>query len=71
MFATIIKTNTVESQINALLHRLNSENKYACLELIMSLDAEERLPFLNRFVAIVAVIEDDFDEGVIEYKFAA
>ena len=69
MKATIVKSNTIESQINALLHTLDSENKFECLELIMSLDAEDRLSFLNRFVNIVASIEDDFAE--FEYALAA
>ena len=66
---TIIQSNSIESQINALLNTLDLDNKFECLELIMSLSAEYRLSFLNRFVAVVASIEDDFVE--FEYALAA
>ncbi len=69
MKATIVKSNTIESQINALLHTLTADNKFECLELIMSLEPEYRMSFLNRFVTVVAAIEDDFAE--IELALAA
>lgn len=62
MKATIVKSNTIEAQINAMLHTLTAANKFACLELIMSLEPEYRMPFLNRFVTVVAAIEDNFVE---------
>ena len=69
MKATIVKSNTIESQINTLLHTLTAENKFECLELIMSLEPEYRMAFLNRFVTTVASIEDDLVE--FEYALAA
>ena len=65
----ISQSNSIESQVNTLLHTLTSENKFECLELIMSLEPEYRMAFLNRFVAVVASIEDDLVE--FEYAMAA
>lgn len=69
MKATIVKSNTIESQINTLLHTLTTANQAECLELIMSLEPEYRMSFLNRFVTVVASIEHDFAE--VELALAA
>lgn len=57
----INKANATESKIEMELLFLSEQNKSSCLELIMSLDAEERTQYLNQFMQKVAALNDTTD----------
>ena len=52
----IAKTNTIESQIEMELLFLSESTQDTCLELIMSLEAEDRIVYLNQFMQQVAAM---------------
>ena len=55
----IAKVNATESQIEMELLFLSESTQGACLELIMGLDAEDRLTYLNQFIQKVAAMSTD------------
>ena len=52
----IAKANATESQIEMELLFLSESTQAACLELIMRLDAEYRIAYLNQFMQKVAAM---------------
>ena len=52
----IAKANATESQIEMELLFLSESTQAACLELIMSLEAEDRITYLNQFTHKVAAM---------------
>ena len=63
----IAKTNAIESQIEMELLFLSESTQTACLELIMSLEAEDRIAYLNQFMQKVAAMTATVDvETVFE-----
>ena len=52
----IAKANATESQIEMELLFLSESTQAACLELIMGLDAEDRITYLNQFTQKVAAM---------------
>jgi hypothetical protein len=58
MFPTmhINQTNHIEAKIDMELMFLSEATQNACLELIMSLDAEQRITYLNQFMRQVAAL---------------
>ena len=50
----IAKANATESKIEMELLFLSESTQAACLELIMSLDAEDRTTYLNQFMQKIA-----------------
>ena len=52
----IAKANATESQIEMELLFLSESTQAACLELIMGLDAEDRITYLNQFMQKVAAM---------------
>ena len=52
----IAKANATESKIEMELLFLSQHNQTTCLELIMSLDAEDRTAYLNQYVHKMAVL---------------
>ena len=52
----IAKANATESQIEMELLFLSESTQAACLELIMSLEAEDRIVYLNQFMQKVAAM---------------
>ena len=52
----IAKANATESKIEMELLFLSESNQAACLELIMSLEAEDRITYLNQFMHKVAAM---------------
>ena len=61
MFPTmhINQTNHIEAKIDMELMFLSEATQNACLELIMSLDAEQRITYLNQFMRQVAALADE------------
>ena len=55
----IAKANATESQIEMELLFLSESTQAACLELIMSLEAEDRITYLNQFMQKVTVMTAD------------
>ena len=55
----IAKANATESKIEMELLFLSESTQAACLELIMSLEAEDRITYLNQFMQKVAVMTAD------------
>ena len=53
----IAKANAIEAKIEMELLFLTESNRLACLELIMALDAEDRIVYLNQYVAKVAAMQ--------------
>ena len=49
---------SLHEKIAQLIARLSEHNKKHCLELIMALEAEERVLFLNAFMMAVATLPD-------------
>ena len=49
---------SLHEKIAQLIGRLSEHNKKYCLELIMALEAEERVLFLNAFMVAVAALPD-------------
>ena len=66
MFPTmhINQTNHIEAKIEMELMFLSEANKTECLELIMSLDAEDRITYLNQYVSKMAALMGT--EAVVE-----
>ena len=66
MFPTmhINQTNHIEAKIDMELMFLSEANKTECLELIMSLDAEDRITYLNQYVSKMAALMGT--EAVVE-----
>ena len=62
--AHIAQANAIESQIEMELMFLSEANKTECLELIMSLDAEDRIAYLNQYVSKMAALMGT--EAVVE-----
>ena len=60
----IAKADAIESQIEMELMFLSEANKTECLELIMSLDAEDRIAYLNQYVSKMAALMGT--EAVVE-----
>ena len=52
----IAKANATESKIEMELLFLSESTQAACLELIMGLDAEDRIVYLNQFMQKVAAM---------------
>ena len=52
----IAKANATESKIEMELLFLSESTPAACLELIMSLEAEDRITYLNQFMQKVAAM---------------
>ena len=52
----IAKANATESQIEMELLFLSESTQAACLELIMGLDAEDRIVYLNQYVSKMAAL---------------
>ena len=55
----IAKANATESQIEMELLFLSESTQAACLELIMSLEAEDRITYLNQFMQKVTAMTAD------------
>ena len=60
----IAKVDATEAKIEMELMFLSEANKTECLELIMSLDAEDRIAYLNQYVSKMAALMDT--EAVVE-----
>ena len=60
----IAKANATESKIEMELLFLSESTQAACLELIMSLDAEDRIAYLNQYVSKMAALMGT--EAVVE-----
>ena len=52
----IAKVDATEAKIDMELMFLSEATQNACLELIMSLDAEQRITYLNQFMRQVAAL---------------
>ena len=52
----IAQANAIESKIEMELMFLSEANKLDCLELIMGLDAEDRIAYLNQYVSKMAAL---------------
>ena len=52
----IAKVDATEAKIEMELMFLSDSNKLECLELIMGLDAEDRIGYLNQYVTKMAAI---------------
>ena len=52
----INQTNHIEAKIDMELMFLSEATQNACLELIMSLDAEQRITYLNQFMQRVTAM---------------
>ena len=52
----IAKVDATEAKIEMELMFLTEANKTECLELIMSLDAEDRIAYLNQYVSKMAAL---------------
>ena len=52
----ITKADATEAKIEMELMFLSEANKTECLELIMSLDAEDRIAYLNQYVSKMAAL---------------
>ena len=66
MFPTmhINQTNHIEAKIDMELMFLSEATQNACLELIMSLDAEDRIAYLNEYLSKMAALMGT--EAVVE-----
>ena len=62
----IAKTNAIESQIEMELLFLSESTQATCLELIMSLEAEDRIAYLNQFIQVAAMTTTVDAETVFE-----
>ena len=63
----IAKANATESKIEMELLFLSESTQDTCLELIMSLEAEDRIVYLNQFIQQVAAMTATVDvETVFE-----
>ena len=60
----IAKVDATEAKIEMELMFLSEANKLECLELIMSLEAEDRITYLNQYVSKMAALMDT--EAVVE-----
>ena len=60
----IAKVDATEAKIEMELMFLSEANKTECLELIMSLDAEDRITYLNQYVSKMAALMGT--EAVVE-----
>ena len=60
----IAKVDATEAKIEMELMFLSEANKTECLELIMSLDAEDRIAYLNQYVSKMAALMNT--EAVVE-----
>ena len=60
----IAKVDATEAKIEMELMFLSEANKLECLELIMSLDAEGRITYLNQYVSKMAALMGT--EAVVE-----
>ena len=60
----IAKVDAIEAKIEMELMFLSEANKLECLELIMSLDAEDRIAYLNQYVSKMAALMGT--EAVVE-----
>ena len=70
----IAKANATESKIEMELLFLSESTQAACLELIMSLDAEDRITYLNQFMQKIAAMGAAQDAAVafeMEWLLAA
>ena len=56
--ANIAQANAIESQIEMELIFLSEATQLRCLELIMGLEAEARITYLNQYMNKVAVLVD-------------
>ncbi len=52
----IAKVDATEAKIEMELMFLSEANKLECLELIMSLDAEDRIAYLNEYLSKMAAL---------------
>ena len=60
----IAKVDATEAKIEMELMFLSEANKLECLDLIMSLDAEDRIAYLNQYVSKMAALMGT--EAVVE-----
>ena len=60
----IAKVDATEAKIEMELMFLSEANKTECLELIMSLDAEDRITYLNQYLSKMAALMGT--EAVVE-----
>lgn len=60
----IAQADTIESRIEMELLFLSKETQNYCLELIMSLEAEDRIAYLNQFMQKVAQFQAEDTEFV-------
>ena len=60
----IAKVDATEAKIEMELMFLSEASKLECLELIMSLDAEDRIAYLNQYVSKMAALMGT--EAVVE-----
>ena len=60
----IAKVDATEAKIEMELMFLSEANKTECLELIMSLEAEDRIAYLNQYVSKMAALMGT--EAVVE-----
>ena len=60
----IAKVDATEAKIEMELMFLSEANKLECLELIMSLDAEDRIAYLNEYLSKMAALMGT--EAVVE-----
>ena len=60
----IAKVDATEAKIDMELMFLSDSNKLECLELIMGLDAEDRIAYLNQYVSKMAALMGT--EAVVE-----
>ena len=60
----IAKVDATEAKIEMELMFLSEANKLECLELIMSLDAEDRIAYLNQYLSKMAALMGT--EAVVE-----
>ena len=61
----IAKTNAIESQIEMAVWFLSESTQATCLELITSLEAEDRIVYLNQFMQQVAAMTTTVDAETV------
>ena len=65
----IAKANATESKIEMELLFLSESTQAACLELIMSLEAEDRITYLNQFMQKVAAMTATENTSPVEMNW--
>ena len=67
----IAKVDATEAKIEMELMFLSEANKTECLELIMSLDAEDRIAYLNQYVSKMTALMNTEAEVETAWLMAA